>query len=142
MKNSRQGYTLVDKRGRVMHKRVEAVKEAIRNSRYSADAKQTLINDLEDYVADRATRKQRLTETGFFGHAQVITYQSHASSEQKVRTMIANLGYTPGELARENGIKVSDLLNPANWSGDLLTIGNAVYQLQWGYTGNALKRIQ
>lgn len=142
MKNSRQGYTLVDKRGRVMHKRVEAVKEAIRNSRYSADAKQTLINDLEDYVADRATRKQRLTETGFFGHAQVITYQSHAGSEQKVRTMIANLGYTPGELARETGVKVKDLLNPANWNGDLLTIGNAVYQLQWGYTGNALKRIK
>ena len=56
--------------------------------------------------------------------------------------MIANLGYTPGELARETGIKVKDLLNPANWNGDLLTIGNAVYQLQWGYTGNALKRIQ
>ena len=55
--------------------------------------------------------------------------------------MIANLGYTPGQLAKEYGFKVSDLINPANWNGDILTIGGIQYKLSFNYTGNVFEAI-
>ena len=55
--------------------------------------------------------------------------------------MIANLGYTPGQLAKEYGFKVSDLINPGNWEGDILTIGGIKYRLSFNYSFNLFEAI-
>ena len=74
-------------------------------------------------------------------NTQNIIYNKRSGNEQVIRTMIANLGYTPGQLAKEYGFKVSDLLNPANWNGDILTIGGIQYRLSFNYTGNVFEAI-
>ena len=141
MKNSRKGYTLVSANGRVMHKRIEDLKAQIMASKRSKSLKDELINELDAFVNDRRLKVKKLTETGFLGHAQNIIYNKRSGNEQAIRTMIANLGYTPGQLAKEYGFKVSDLINPANWNGDILTIGGIQYRLSFTYTGNVFEAI-
>ena len=141
MKKTRKGYTLVSANGRVMHKRVADLKEQIMASKRSKSLKDELINELDAVVNDRRLRVKKLTETGFFGHAQNVIYNKRSGDEQAIRTMIANMGYTPGQLAKEYGLKVSDLLNPNNWLGDILTIGGIKYRLTFSYTGSVLEAI-
>ena len=141
MKKSRKGYTLVSANGRVMHKRIADFKAQIMASKRSKSLKDELINELDAFVNDRRLKVKKLTETGFLGHAQNIIYNKRSGNEQAIRTMIANLGYTPGQLAKEYDFKVSDLLNPANWNGDILTIGGIQYRLSFNYTGNVFEAI-
>ena len=141
MKKTRKGYTLVSSNGRVMHKRIEDLKAQIMASKRSKSLKDELINELDAVVNDRRLRVKKLTETGFFGHAQNVIYNKRSGDEQAIRTMIANMGYTPGQLAKEYGLRVSDLLNPNNWLGDVLTIGNKQYRLTFSYTGSVLEVI-
>lgn len=141
MKKSRKGYTLVSSNGRVMRKRIEEFKAQIMASNRSKSLKDELINELDAFVNDRRLKAKKLTETGFLGHAQNIIYNKRSGDEQAIRTMIANLGYTPGQLAKEYGLRVSDLLNPNNWSGDILTIGGIKYRLSFNYTSNVFEAI-
>ena len=141
MKKTRKGYTLVSSNGRVMHKRIEDLKAQIMASKRSKSLKDELINELDAVVNDRRLRVKKLTETGFFGHAQNVIYNKRSGDEQAIRTMIANMGYTPGQLAKEYKLRVSDLLNPDNWSGDILTIGGIQYKLTFSYTGSVLEVI-
>lgn len=141
MKKSRKGYTLVSANGRVMHKRIADFKAQIMASKRSKSLKDELINELDAFVNDRRLKVKKLTETGFLGHAQNIIYNKKSGSEQTIRTMIANMGYTPGQLAKEYGFKVADLINPANWNGDILTIGGVQYRLSFTYTGNVFEAI-
>ena len=142
MKKTRKGYTLVSANGRVMHKRIEDFKAQIMASKRSKSLKDELINELDAVVNDRRLRVKKRTETGFLGHAQNVLYNKRSGDEQAIRTMIANMGYTPGQLAKEYGFKVSDLLNPANWNGDILTIGEIQYRLSFTYTGNVFEAIK
>ena len=141
MKKTRKGYTLVSANGRVMHKRIEELKAQIMASKRSKSLKEELINELDAVVNDRRLRVKKLTETGFFGHAQNVIYNKRSGDEQAIRTMIANMGYTPGQLAKEYRLRVSDLLNPNNWLGDVLAIGNKQYRLTFSYTGSVLEVI-
>ena len=141
MKKTRKGYTLVSANGRVMHKRVADLKEQIMASKRSKSLKDELINELDAVVNDRKLRVKKLTETGFFGHAQNVIYNKRSGDEQAIRTMIANMGYTPGQLAKEYGLRVSDLIDPNNWLGDVLTIGNKQYRLTFSYTGSVFEVI-
>ena len=141
MKKTRKGYTLVSANGRVMHKRVAELKEQIMASKRSKSLKDELINELDAVVNDRRLRVKKLTETGFFGHAQNVIYNKRSGDEQAIRTMIANMGYTPGQLAKEYGLRVSDIIDPNNWLGDVLTIGNKQYRLTFTYTGNVFEVI-
>ena len=141
MKKTRKGYTLVSSNGRVMHKRIADLKEQIMASKRSKSLKDELINELDAVVNDRRLRVKKLTETGFFGHAQNVIYNKRSGDEQAIRTMIANMGYTPGQLAKEYGLRVSDLINPNNWLGDVLTIGSKQYRLTFSYTGSVLEAI-
>lgn len=141
MKKTRKGYTLVSVDGRVMHKRIADLKEKIMASKRSKSLKEELINELDAVVNDRKLRVKKLTETGFFGHAQNVIYNKRSGDEQAIRTMIANMGYTPGQLAKEYGLKVSDLLNPDNWLDDVLTIGNKQYKLIFSYTGSVFEAL-
>ena len=141
-KNSRKGYTLVSANGRVMHKRIADFKAQIMASKRSKSLKDELINELDAFVNDRRLKAKKLTETGFLGHAQNIIYNKKSGDEQTIRTMIANLGYTPRQLAKEYGFKVSDLINPANWENDVLTIGGLKYRLNFNYTGNVFEAIK
>ena len=141
MKKTRKGYTLVSANGRVMHKRVADLKEQIMASKRSKSLKDELINELDAVVNDRRLRVKKLTETGFFGHAQNVIYNKRSGDEQAIRTMIANMGYTPGQLAKEYGLRVSDLTDPNNWLGDVLTIGNKQYRLTFSYTGSVFEVI-
>ena len=141
MKKTRKGYTLVSSNGRVMHKRIEELKAQIMASKRSKSLKDELINELDAVVNDRRLRVKKLTETGFFGHAQNVIYNKRSGDEQAIRTMIANMGYTPGQLAKEYGLRVSDLLNPSNWENDILTIGGIKYRLNFNYTSNVFEAI-
>ena len=141
MKKTRKGYTLVSANGRVMHKRIEDFKAQIMASKRSKSLKDELINELDAFVNDRRLKVKKLTETGFLGHAQNIIYNKRSGDEQTIRTMIANMGYTPGQLAKEYGFKVSDLINPNNWNGDILTISGIQYKLSFNYTGNVFEVI-
>ena len=141
MKKTRKGYTLVSANGRVMHKRVAELKEQIMASKRSKSLKEELVNELDAVVNDRKLRVKKLTETGFFGHAQNVIYNKRSGDEQAIRTMIANMGYTPGQLAKEYGLRVSDIIDPNNWLGDVLTIGNKQYRLTFTYTGNVFEVI-
>ena len=141
MKKTRKGYTLVSANGRVMHKRIEDFKAQIMASNRSKSLKDELINELDAFVNDRRLKVKKLTETGFFGHAQNVIYNKRSGDEQAIRTMIANMGYTPGQLAKEYGLRVSDLINPNNWNGDILTIGGIQYKLSFNYTGNVFEVI-
>ena len=141
MKKTRKGYTLVSANGRIMHKRIADFKAQIMASKRSKSLKDELINELDAVVNDRRLRVKKLTETGFLGHAQNVIYNKRSGGEQTIRTMIANMGYTPGQLAKEYGFKVSDILNPANWNGDILTIGGIQYKLSFTYTGNVFEAI-
>ncbi|MDD7616954.1 MAG: hypothetical protein PUJ85_06380 [bacterium] len=141
MKKTRKGYTLVSANGRVMHKRIEDFKAQIMASKRSKSLKDELINELDAVVNDRRLRVKKLTETGFLGHAQNVIYNKRSGGEQTIRTMIANMGYTPGQLAKEYGFKVSDLIDPANWNGDIFTIGGIQYKLSFTYTGNVFEAI-
>ena len=141
MKKTRKGYTLVSANGRVMHKRIEDFKAQIMASKRSKSLKDELINELDAVVNDRRLRVKKLTETGFLGHAQNVIYNKRSGGEQTIRTMIANMGYTPGQIAKEYGFKISDILNPANWNGDILTIGDIQYRLTFTYTGNVFEAI-
>ena len=142
MKKTRKGYTLVSANGKVMHKRIADFKAQIMASKRSKSLKDELINELDAVVNDRRLRVKKLTETGFLGHAQNVIYNKRSGDEQAIRTMIANMGYTPGQLAKEYGFKVSDLINPANWNGDILTIGEIQYRLSFTYTGNVFEAIK
>ena len=141
MKKTRKGYTLVSANGRVMHKRVEDFKAQIMASNRSKSLKEELVNELDAFVNDRRLKAKKLTETGFLGHAQNIIYNKRSGDEQAIRTMIANLGYTPGQLAKEYGFKVSDLINPDNWDNDVLTIAGVKYRLNFNYTSNVFEAI-
>ena len=141
MKKTRKCYTLVSANGRIMHKRIADFKAQIMASKRSKSLKDELINELDAVVNDRRLRVKKLTETGFLGHAQNVIYNKRSGGEQTIRTMIANMGYTPGQLAKEYGFKVSDILNPANWNGDILTIGGVQYKLSFTYTGNVFEAI-
>ena len=141
MKKTRKGYTLVSANGRVMHKRIADFKAQIMASKRSKSLKEELINELDAFVNDRRLKAKKLTETGFLGHAQNIIYNKRSGDEQAIRTMIANLGYTPGQLAKEYGFKVSDLIDPNNWLGDVLTIGSKQYRLTFSYTGSVFEAI-
>lgn len=141
MKKSRKGYTLVSANGRIMHKRIADFKAQIMASKRSKSLKEELINELDAFVNDRRLKVKKLTETGFLGHAQNIIYNKKSGNEQAIRTMIANLGYTPGQLAKEYGFKVSDLINPNNWENDILTIKGIQYRLNFNYTGNVFEAI-
>ena len=141
MKKTRKGYTLVSANGRVMHKRIADFKAQIMASKRSKSLKDELINELDAFVNDRRLKAKKLTETGFLGHAQNVIYNKRSGGEQTIRTMIANLGYTPGQLAKEYGFKVSDLLNPDNWLDDVLTIGGKQYKLNFNYTGSVFEEI-
>ena len=141
MKKTRKGYTLVSANGRIMHKRIADFKAQIMASKRSKSLKDELINELDAVVNDRRLRVKKLTETGFLGHAQNVIYNKRSGGEQTIRTMVANMGYTPGQLAKEYGFKVSDLLNPENWNGDILTIGGIQYKLSFTYTGNVFEEI-
>ena len=141
MKKTRKGYTLVSANGRIMHKRIADFKAQIMASKRSKSLKEELINELDAFVNDRRLKAKKLTETGFLGHAQSIIYNKISGGEQTIRTMIANLGYTPGQLAKEYGFKVSDLINPANWNNDILTIGGIKYRLNFNYNSNVFEAI-
>lgn len=141
MKKTRKGYTLVSANGRIMHKRIEDFKAQIMASKRSKSLKDELINELDAVVNDRRLRVKKLTETGFLGHAQNVIYNKRSGGEQTIRTLIANMGYTPGQLAKEYGFKISDLLNPENWLDDVLTIGGIKYKLSFTYTGNVFEVI-
>ena len=141
MKNSRKGYTLVSANGRIMHKRIAEFKARIMASKRSKSLRDELVAELDAIVNDRKIRGKKLTETGFLGHAQNIIYNKRSGDEQTIRTMIANMGYTPGELARKYGFKVGDLVNPDNWKGDTLTINSKNYQLNFNYNGEVFEEI-
>lgn len=141
---STKGKVLVNKKGQINKKNFEAYKQRLideaREKGASPAKVRTLQSELEDYVKDRSIHKQRLTTTGFEGHMEY--YNNMSTGENKIKSYFANFGTDVETEAEILGINPIDILNEANWSNGLLTIGSAVYELQHTYRLGALKRVR
>lgn len=129
---SRRGRTLVSKRGVLNKKNIEQFKNEIRadNSLTPAE-KQGLIADINIMTKQRAKENRKLTTTGFYGELQ----------STKITRLLANAGYSSEEAAMELGISEYDILNPANWNGDIFNFGGVSYTVKFTYTGSLFTRI-
>lgn len=135
---SSKGLTLVNKRGVVQKKNVEAFKRAIdANTEYSDNYKRMLKADVDNYVQTRKGKHNRaLTTQGFLGHLK----------SDKLDRMFTNLGYSSDELAEQTGINEEDLINVNNWTFEngegILNVNNTRYKIVWTYTGSVLEEVR
>lgn len=139
-RESKRGYTLVGKGGKITSnskKNVREFEEYIRNNPdYSEAEKTTLINDLRAQIFQKKNAGKKLTTTGFLGKQE----------KDKIKRMLANAGYTAEELAKEisteaKPITEDDILDAANWKDS--EFGNETlgyWAIEFNYTGSILKR--
>lgn len=59
-------------------------------------------------------------------------------ADSKIQKAIINTGYTPDELAAEMGINVDDLLDEANWDGDIFKLGDRTWNFEFRYDGSVM----
>ena len=124
---SRRGLTLVGKNGKINKKNVEKFKDEIRNDNSLTTAeKQGFIADLNIMTKQRAGEGRKLTTTGFYGEL----------SSSRINRLLANAGYSVEEAAMELGINEADILNAANWSGDVFSYGGKNWSVKFTYTGS------
>lgn len=126
---STRGATLVSKTGKVNKKNVDKLKAEINASKdmNAAEKRATIIN-LDSLVKQRSKDGKKLTESGFWG----------TEESNDINRMLSNLGVDAEEAAFELGVSEDDILNEANWNGD-------IFMGQWAftftYTGRVFKRI-
>lgn len=128
---SRKGKVLVDAKGNIRYKNVNAFKEEIKKSSASVAEKRTLLADLDSRLRERHRNKKKLTTTGFAGLQQ----------DERVERLFANAGYSLSEAASTFGLKETELLNPKNWSGDVYTEDGNQYAFNFTYTGALFNKI-
>ena len=130
---SRKGKVLVDKRGRVIKKNLEKVKQDI-NSRedLNESEKRALNINLDALVDQRKQDKRKLTTNGFYG----------TMSDSKVGRMLSNAGYSVEEVSQMYNIDENALLDEDNWSGETFSYKGRSFLLQFGYTLDIFKEIQ
>ena len=140
---SRKGKVLVDKRGRVIKKNLEKVKQDI-NSRedLNESEKRALNINLDALVDQRKQDKKKLTTNGFYG----------TMSDSKVGRMLSNAGYSVEEVSEMYNIDENALLNEKNWEGETFIYKykeegsneekTRSFLLQFGYTLDIFKEIQ
>lgn len=122
---TRRGAVLVDKKGRVKQKAVEALKASIEgDSTMTQREKRIAASFLDYYVSERSEAKRQLRTTGFFG----------LMAGSKVEMMFANAGTSALIEAEYLGVEEADLLNDNNWSGDVFTDPQS--GRSWRYTFN------
>ena len=59
-------------------------------------------------------------------------------ADSKIQKAIINTGYTPEELAAEMGINVDDLLDEANWDGDIFKLDDRTWTFEFKYDGSVM----
>ena len=128
---SRRGKVLVNARGVINKKNVDAFKQEIRDSSISTAEKRTLLADLDANIRQRKGEKKKLTTTGFAGLQQ----------EERIDRLFANAGYSVAEAAEEFGFSEEELLNPDNWRGDTFTQNGVQYAFAFTYTGALFSRV-
>lgn len=131
-RKSKRGLTLVGKDGRITtnsKKNVQKFKDAIMaNDTYTADEKETLINDLNARIHNAHKLGKKLTTSGFMGMQE----------SDKIERLLTNAGYTADELANEIGVTEQDILDSNNWAGDIFM---GAWKLSFNYTSSILKHI-
>lgn len=130
---SKKGKVLVDKRGRIIKKNLEKVKQDI-NSRedLNESEKRALTVNLDALVDQRKQDKRKLTTNGFYG----------TMSDSKVGRMLSNAGYSVEEVSKMYNIDEEALLNEENWNGETFSYKGRSFLLQFGYTLDIFKEIQ
>lgn len=130
---SKKGKVLVDKRGRIIKKNLEKVKQDI-NSRedLNESEKRALTVNLDALVDQRKQDKRKLTTNGFYG----------TMSDSKVGRMLSNAGYSVEEVSKMYNIDEEALLNEDNWNGETFSYDGRSFLLQFGYTLDIFKEIQ
>ena len=130
---SRKGKVLVDKRGRVIKKNLEQIKQDI-NSRedLNQSEKRALNINLDALVDQRKQDKRKLTTNGFYG----------TMSDSKVGRMLSNAGYSVEEVSQMYNIDEEALLDEDNWNGETFSYKGRSFLLQFGYTLDIFKEIQ
>lgn len=123
---SKKGYVLVDKRGRVIQKNVDRMKDAIQSGDYSEAQKRTMIADLNAIVKNRKKNQKKLTTRGYMG----------IQAEDSINRLLANAGYSLEEFSEETGISEDDIMNPDNWKDGKFKFKDRTIAFQWTYTGN------
>ena len=59
-------------------------------------------------------------------------------ADSKIEKAIINTGYSVDELAAEMGINVADLLDEANWDGDIFKLGDRTWNFEFKYDGSVM----
>ena len=129
---SKKGLTLVDKRGRIMHKNIERFKQTIiDNTDYNEAQKRTLLADLEAYVEVRHDNKKKLTTQGFLGHQE----------SDAITRFLTNAGYSIEEFAEEADVDIEDVVNPDNWHDNFFIAAGRTFKFNWTYTGSFFEEV-
>lgn len=124
---SRRGLTLVGKGGKINKKNLQKFKDEInKDTSLTTAEKQGFIADAEIMAKQRAKEGRKLTTTGFYGELQ----------SSKISRLLANAGYSSEEAALELGVNEADILNAANWSGDVFSFGGKNWSVKFTYTGS------
>ena len=95
-------------------------------------------------IADRAYFESTVDRAVKEGRTWTIQQIQAIASENKIAVAIANTGLDANKLAAEWGCSVSELLDPANWTGDVFNNPNngVSYQVTWNYEeGSSWERI-
>ena len=134
---STKGLTLVNKRGVVMKKNVEAFKRQIdASTEYDENYKRMLKADVDNYILTRKGKANRqLTTSGFMGHLK----------SNELDRLFTNLGYSSDEFAEATGFDEEDLLNIDNWqftgNESYFTVKGKKYKFIWTYTGKMFEEV-
>ena len=134
---STRGKTLVTNSGKVNVKNLNKVIEEINNSDLTYSQKLTEINNLKATVSQRAANKKKLTTSG---------YRSIQHASSSVEVFLSNVGWTADEVASRYGIPVEEVLNQANWSGNIFECydnnGNyRRFRVRFDYYGDVLVEV-
>lgn len=119
-------YVLVDKRGRIIQKNVDRMKDAIQSGDYSEAQKMTIIADLNATVRERKKNHKKLTTRGFMGER----------ADDSISRFLVNAGYSPEEFSEETGISEDDIMNPDNWKDGKFRFKDRTISFTWTYTGD------
>ena len=125
---------LVDKRGYIRQKAVNAYREHLLNSETLTPLqKQIEIQELEDAIKKAQTNKKRLT---------LSSYQTKAVKDKREK-MVRNAGYDYEDFLDFYGIDEADWTNSKNWNKEIFTDPHTgkQYEFEFRYEGSVLRVI-
>lgn len=133
--------TIVDSLGRVRTKARNAIIAELKAKGADPD----LISEAEAYIDSRSSTADTLTISGLQGHLTHYAFNRagglmYSDKRTRIATMLANAGVSEDEAAQQLGVNVNDVLDEANWQGDIFTNPYTGQQFKFNFTYQGAKR--